>query len=208
MRKVVITGGNGGMAKVTAQKFSEAEYDVLSPERKELDVSDYNSVKEYFDKNKPDVLINAAGFIKPDRIDGSDVAVWKKHIDVNLLGVYYCIREALKHNKKTIVINIASTSGLEGRPEWSAYCASKSAVISMSQALAHEGYQSYCISPARTKTAMRKMLFPDEDQSTLIDPEEIANIVFDIIENNNKYENGINIIARKNGQTIQKISEN
>lgn len=208
MPKVLVTGGNGGIAQATAKKFRENRYEVVAPGREDLDVVDYESVKEYFQKQHPDILVNVAGYIKPEKIDGSDVSVWKKHFDVNLFGTYYCAREAIKQNKKAIIVNIASTSGLEGRPEWSAYCASKAAVISLSQALAHEGFQSYCISPARTKTPMREMLFPGEDQSNLMDPEEIAEIVFDIINNNEKYENGINIIARKNGQTFQKISDN
>ena len=68
---------------------------------------------------------------------------------------------------------------------------------------ADDGLYSVCISPGRTKTKMRKSLVPDEDQDTLLNPEELAKVVFLAIEK--KIESGSHLIVRKeNIKTILK----
>ena len=61
---------------------------------------------------------------------------------------------------------------------------------------------AYCISPHRTKSKMRKQLFPDENQETLLNPEAIGELVDDIIAG--IYPNGSHIvISKKDGIKIQ-----
>lgn len=185
--RYLITGGDGDIAKAIAEKL---EGDVYAPNRDELDVSNienvYNSVKEL----RPDVVINCAGYIKPDKVKESNQAEWIRQISVNLVGTYLVSKNALENGAK-VIINISSTSGMGGRGNWSAYCASKAGVISFTQSLAEEGVRAYCISPHRTKSKMRKYLFPDEDQETLMTPDKVADVVLDVLKG--KYNSGVNI---------------
>jgi len=194
--RVLITGGNSGIGLAIAKQLKEDGHEVLTPDKKELDVGNYRSVRTYFYEKQFDLLINCAGFIQTEKIKQS--CYWFKHISINLKGVYLTCSEILEQDNNPIIINIASTSGLKGRAGWSAYCASKAGVISFTQSLADEGYKAYCISPGRTKTKMRKGLFPNEDQSTLLDPQKIADIVKLIIAG--KYNPGDNIIVKKDEQ--------
>src|SRR5690606_36107794 len=104
-----------------------------------LDVSNENDVKNMF-KNitgkygEVDIVVSNAGYIKPSPISNTETNEWKKHIDVNLTGTFYLAREFLNQqiNDKKHFITVSSTSGMEGREDWSAYCASKAGVINFS----------------------------------------------------------------------------
>lgn len=197
INKVVITGGEGDIAQAIKEMLKD-EYVVLCPGKDELDVAFSGSIIAYMDINKPDILINNAGYIKPDRIIKSTETQWIRHIEVNLIGTYLCSKWAIKYNPDVIIINIGSTAATHGRADWSAYCASKAAVVNFTQSLHDEGIRAVCISPGRTKTKMRKALFPDEDPETLLKPEHIAEIVNGIIRNTNtlsKY-NGKELIIK------------
>jgi len=183
--KVLITGGSGDLAKAIAKRFNNC----LTPDKKELNITNYNNVKEYIKTHKPDILINCAGYIKPDSVKESDIEEWKKQIEVNLIGTYYCSREFLKYGNT--IINISSAAGLKGKPNWSAYSAAKAGVINFTKVLADEGVDAYCISPHRIDTKMRHLLFPNEDKRTLMNPDKIADVIEDIIVG--KYQKGINI---------------
>ncbi len=171
--KALISGGSGDIAIALADKLKELGWEVDTPNARVLDVTDFNSVHDYMFKKKYDLVVNNAGVIFPDDIKSSDTFNWIKTIQVNLIGTFQIIRQALNWcNPK--IINIASTSGLKGRAGWSAYCASKAGVISLTESMVEEGLDAHCIVLGRTKTKMRKSLFPDEDQSTLREVEDVV----------------------------------
>jgi NAD(P)-dependent dehydrogenase (short-subunit alcohol dehydrogenase family) len=60
---------------------------------------------------------------------------------------------------------------------------------------AEDGLYAVCISPARTRTKMRKNLFPDEDQSTLLEPSDFAEVIMKAVRM--EYESGTHIVVRK-----------
>ena len=193
-QKVVITGGNGGMAKAIAELLTKERYNVKNPGRDKLDITNFITVCKYMEIEQPDILINVAGFIKPNKIKDTKYWEWHEHINVNLTGAFYCIHYAIKYGCNT-VINIGSTSAFEGREGWGAYCASKAGLMSLTESLAKEGVNSYGLHPSRTKTKMREKLFPDEDQKTLMPPERIAEFVLKIL--NKEFKNGSHIIVKK-----------
>ena len=109
---------------------------------------------------KIDILVNNAGItggngktweLAPD--------VWRRVIDVNLIGPYLTCRaiipEMLKNGYGRIV-NIASIAGKEGNPNASHYSASKAGLIGMTKSLAKElatsNILANCITPAAAKT--------------------------------------------------------
>ena len=88
-----------------------------------------------------DILINNAGVGDFGSFEDMPVETWEKVMKVNLFGVYYVAKATLpyiKQNKEGDIVNVASTAGLKGGPNMSAYCASKAAVTSLSQSLMAE----------------------------------------------------------------------
>jgi NAD(P)-dependent dehydrogenase (short-subunit alcohol dehydrogenase family) len=204
---VVITGGSGGIATACHTLLTQAGWTVLAPNRDELDITNRQNVVTWF-ANYPTVktLINAAGFIRPASVIDSDQTIWMKHFEVNVFGAYFCTQAVLKQNPHAHIINIASTSGLEGRPEWSAYCASKAAMLSLTQSLAREQVLSHAFSPARTATPMRERLFPGEDPKTLLQANDVAEVVCQAVITPNHWPSGTNVIIKKDGLSVHPLA--
>jgi NAD(P)-dependent dehydrogenase (short-subunit alcohol dehydrogenase family) len=201
MRRVLITGGNGDIAKAIIDNLSESgDFEIFAPNKNEFDVTDIKSVNDYIKEIRPDILINNAGYIKPSVISNNNNLIEKKTLDINLFGVFNCTGALLEINKDAIIINIGSSAGTKARGEWSSYCAAKAGVIMATKCWAQEDVKTVCISPGRTATKMRKGLFPDEDQNTLLTSEQFAIIVKKAIDG--KYEYGSNIDVN-----IQNIKE-
>jgi NAD(P)-dependent dehydrogenase (short-subunit alcohol dehydrogenase family) len=111
-----------------------------------------------------DVLINNAGMIDPmARITDVDPDAWGQLIDVNVKGVLHGIRAAspaMIAGGGGTIINISSgaaTNPLEG---WSAYCASKAAVLMLTgcvhKEMADQGIRSLGLSPGTVATQMQR----------------------------------------------------
>ena len=83
-----------------------------------------------------DVLVNNAGTNVTGSLVDTDRAVWKKGIEVNLIGPFLLMREAIPHmikNRGGSIINIGSGAGIRAMANHSAYCTSKAALIMLSQ---------------------------------------------------------------------------
>jgi meso-butanediol dehydrogenase/(S,S)-butanediol dehydrogenase/diacetyl reductase len=89
-----------------------------------------------------DVLFNNAGFNKPLPFLDVDEANFNSIMRVNALGVMIGMQEVGRHMKERgrggKIINTASIAGRQGYAEFAPYCASKAAVISLTQAAARE----------------------------------------------------------------------
>ncbi|MFS0688508.1 SDR family NAD(P)-dependent oxidoreductase [Sporosarcina sp. 179-K 8C2 HS] len=192
MKKVIITGGNGDIAKgIISELKINGEYEIYAPGKEEMDVTDINSVKNYINSIDPDILINNAGYIVPTTISEYDIRNDKKSIEINLFGLFNCTGAVLNKNSEAIVINIGSSAGTKARGEWSSYCAAKAGVIMATKCWADEGVKTICISPGRTATKMRKALYPNEDQNTLLTTSQFAQVVLKAIKG--EYDYGTNI---------------
>ena len=110
-----------------------------------------------------DILVNGAGSLPgKDRVLVVDMEeeAWDKEMNVNAKGVFLMCRAAARHmidrGGGGKIINIASTSGRIGRKRFSAYCASKAAIIRFTQALAQElgphGINVNSVSPTAVDT--------------------------------------------------------
>lgn len=200
-KKVLITGGSGGIAQAVKSLLEADGYDVFAPTRSEMDVTDWESVESVVAKYVPDILINNAGYVVPRSVKEMDLVNTKKHFDINVGGVFYCTGIALKYNPELQIVNIGSAAAVESHATWSEYCASKAAVVMATKCWAEDGLYAVVISPGRTRTKMRKSLFPDEDQTTLLEPDDFAQVVMKAVRK--KYEPGTHIIVRK--QNVQQL---
>lgn len=194
MKKVLITGGNGDIALAIINKLKEiGRFDIYAPSKIELDVTDESRVRFYINSIKPDILINNAGYIKPQSIFSSQLESDLLTIDVNLKGVFNCTNAVLLNNKDAFVINIGSSAGTKKRADWGAYCATKAAVIMATKCWAEEGVKVVCISPGRTNTKMRRSLFSFEDNDTLLKAQDFAVIIIMAIQGKFCYGDNIDV---------------
>jgi 3-oxoacyl-[acyl-carrier protein] reductase len=148
-----------------------------------------------------DILINNAGFTAPMSIQQIDFADFERTIGVNLYAPFTIV-QSLLHNGNTfdLVVNIASTAGINGRSGWLTYSASKAAVISMSEVMKEElaiyGTRVVCISPGRTATDLRRTLAPDEDPTTIMQPEHVAQVIAMLASPVGRFVDSQNLVVR------------
>jgi 3-oxoacyl-[acyl-carrier protein] reductase len=192
MKSILITGGAGDWAQSFYHQFKN-EYNIFTPSRTELDISNELSVSNYFEKNSFDIVINNAGTIHPKRILESETHLWINDIQVNLIGTYLTAKAALSKNTNAVIINISSTAAFNAYPDWSSYCASKAGVVTLSKCLAKDGFNSYCLCPGAILTKFRDKF--DLPNDNVLACEDLSKHVIDII--NEKYTSGDILFVRK-----------
>ncbi|WNJ89996.1 SDR family NAD(P)-dependent oxidoreductase [Bosea sp. 685] len=88
-----------------------------------------------------DILVNNAGILKVGKLLETSEADWKAHFSVNVDGLFHMTRAVAPEmvaNRKGAIVNIASWMGKSGVASYSAYCASKFAIVGITQSLATE----------------------------------------------------------------------
>ena len=60
-RKIFIAGQEGMVGQAIYRLFKEKKYNIINCKRSELDLTNQNAVEKWFKKNKPTIVINAAG---------------------------------------------------------------------------------------------------------------------------------------------------
>lgn len=162
-------------------KVAYAAADVSSKEQVEAAIT---SLKN--DLGVADILINNAGIATFGTVLDMDPEEWKKMIDVNLMGTYYVTREVLPQlieKNGGDIINISSTNGLNGAATASAYSASKFGVIGFTESLAQEvrrnNIRVSALTPSTVATdlALDLSLIKENDETKLMQPEDIAEFI-------------------------------
>ncbi len=176
-KRAVVTGGVSGIGEAVVRRI-EAEggkvvvWDVNGGIK--VDISDHESVERAAAETIRqvggiDILVNSAGITGPTvplaefPVDG-----WKRVIDINLNGAFYCNRAVVPHmvaQNYGRIVNIASIAGKEGNPNASAYSASKAGVIGMTKSLAKELAKTSITVNAVTPAAVRTPIFDQMPQA-------------------------------------------
>jgi NAD(P)-dependent dehydrogenase (short-subunit alcohol dehydrogenase family) len=130
----------------------------------------------------PTVLVNNAALpsqagVAP--ILDMDDDVWFRTVDVNLNGLYLVTKSVGQLMRETghggCIVNISSMAGRQGLPEYGAYCATKWAMIGLTQQLAVElaphGIRVNCVCPGSTDTDMMDGTFSRSAAKYGSDPE-------------------------------------
>lgn len=149
-----------------------------------------------------DAIINNAGYTNPVSFQQIEYDDFVYTLKVDLLAPFSLVQEFIKEgNKFKYIINIASTAGMNGRPGWLTYSASKSAIITMSDVMRQElavlGTRVICVSPGRCATDLRKRLAPEEDPSTIMQPEHVSEVIAMLLSDVGTYIDSQNIVIRK-----------
>lgn len=174
----------------------------------EIDLAEPEKIPEIIDSvfetfGTINCLLNIAGYTDPQSLLTTTLENFNLTYRINVFSPFMLIRECTKYMKKNggKILNIASTAGMSARPGWLSYSSSKAAMISMSQTLTDElaeyGIKIYCISPGRCATNLRKRLAPNEDPLTIMQPDEVAFIICDLIKEDENCLDGQNIVIRK-----------
>jgi 3-oxoacyl-[acyl-carrier protein] reductase len=145
--RIVAEGGQVSLWDVDAEGLNAAAADVGARHTVALDVSDQAAVAAAAKAanqalGRIDILVASAG------ITGATAPVheypldsWRRVIDINLNGLFYCCREVAPFmiaGGYGRIVNVASVAGKEGNPNASAYSASKAGVIGLTKSLGKE----------------------------------------------------------------------
>lgn len=241
-RVIIITGAAMGLGLAAAKEFAstgvnlvlvdynekvltdaKAEVSSAFPEAKIItvvaDVSKEEAVKNYVDEavkafGRIDGLYNNAGIEgKQASITEYDVNIFKKVIDINLMGVYYGLRyviPVMQKQKFGRIVNVASVGGIRGVMNQMPYVASKHAVSGMTKNAALEygrdGILTNAIAPGAILTPMVAEAFiqvnPADPKAAeteyaqrnptkrLGQPHEVAKLVAFLLSEDNGYVSG------------------
>ena len=190
-KRVVVTGGAGGIGAATASRFLEEGAKVLVLDRDqesgkkislelsrlagvvECDVSDIVQVRSSVERaiqtmGGIDVLINNAGIsIRHDFLDITPDE-WGRVLSVNLTGVFYMAQTVARHMVEGgggVILNTASTNGIMGYRHYSDYNASKAGVIELTRSMALElapKVRVNAVAPGYVLTPMQRAEYTDE----------------------------------------------
>lgn len=106
-----------------------------------LDVSDQAAVEAFFAEVGPvDILVAAAGVCEQARLDDEDSdAVWHRAMNINVHGVYHCVKAAARTMPDGgSIVTVSSGLGKNARAGYEAYTASKHAVLGLTRCVALE----------------------------------------------------------------------
>ncbi|MBN2840221.1 MAG: SDR family oxidoreductase [Coriobacteriia bacterium] len=150
-----------------------------------------------------DLLLNIAGYAEPASLLDTTARNIETTFTVNVFALIILTRECVKYmrNSAAKILNVASTAGVTSRPGWLAYAASKAAVVSVSNTLTDElaeyGIKVYSISPGRCATELRRKLAPEEDPSTIMQPEDVAEVIATLMRDDETCLDGQNLVVRQ-----------
>jgi NAD(P)-dependent dehydrogenase (short-subunit alcohol dehydrogenase family) len=137
--KIVLNGRNEEKLQATAEDLRSKGIEVLSISG---DVSSYADCQRMMDEviahhGQLDWLVNNAGMSGGGKLEETKGQVYEQIFGINVLGSIYLSHYAIPHLRKTKggILFISSVAGMIGLPSYTAYSASKRAVIALAESL-------------------------------------------------------------------------
>ena len=197
-RTALVTGGAQGFGLDIAKRFLKSGakviiWDIDSKMIKEaineldnanlssniIDVSNYkeveNCINDITKKYNIDILINNAGITGPTApLWEYNVDMWKKVVDINLMGTFNCCKTVVPNmikNNYGRIVNVASVAGKDGNANASAYSVGKAGAIgltkSLGKELADKNIAVNAVTPAGAKTRILDQMTKEHVQRML-----------------------------------------
>lgn len=211
-KKAIITGGSRGLGKATALAFAKEGIDVAITGRNEkslqetvaelkalgvnatyalFNIGNYEEVQKGIKQiittfGSVDILVNNAGIAAFGSLNDMKVEQWSEIIQTNVMGMYFVTKEVLPYlieKNEGDIFNVASTAGLSGNANTSAYSASKFAVIGMSESLMKEvrknNIRVCTLTPSTIASDMSiKLGIANKDsEDSVLQPEDFAALI-------------------------------
>jgi meso-butanediol dehydrogenase/(S,S)-butanediol dehydrogenase/diacetyl reductase len=192
-KRVLITGGAGGIGAVTAARFLDEGCRVVLLERNQealqamqdlhpglsgvisADVSQPDQVARAFDEldgllSGLDVLINNAGISIRHRFLDISPQEWRRVMAVNLDGIFFVAQQAAHRMLASaggVIVNMGSTNALVGYHHYADYNASKAGVVELTRSMALElapTVRVNAVCPGFIMTPMQEAEYSHESQ--------------------------------------------
>lgn len=144
-----------------------------------------------------DILINSAGVNEAGGVDALPLDLWRKVLDVNLMGTLYTCKAAvplMKAQRSGDIINISSTAGRRASAAFAAYATSKFGVTGLTESLRQEvggsGIRVSIIEPGATHTEIadsitdpvaRKAIWKHVTKEGAMAPSDIADAIMFVL---------------------------
>ena len=144
-----------------------------------VDITNYSKaeecVQEITKQKNIDILINNAGITGPTTtLWEYDIEMWKKVVDINLMGTFNCCRTIVPNmikNNYGRIVNVASVAGKDGNANASAYSVGKAGAIgltkSLGKELADKNIAVNAVTPAGAKTRILDQMTKEHVQRML-----------------------------------------
>lgn len=232
-RVAVVTGGGSGIGEAICEKFAHEGARIVVADMVAqganavagkvraigqralpytVNVADYDQVAKLVEATvnefgRIDILVNCAGYSEFVPTEELPLDSWRRMIDVNLNGTYYCCiataKEMIRKNYGKI-INVSSMAGIVGVPNNAHYVASKHGVVGLTRALAIDFAKYHinvnCLCPGTTVTPLNfKIMTPEYMASRakrvplgrLAQPEDQANAALFLASSESDYVTGL-----------------
>ena len=180
-KRLIKSGANVIIWDNDQKMVEKAIEDIKSPNLSYniVDISNYSKVEECVQEitkqKNIDILINNAGITGPTAtLWEYDIEMWKKVVDINLMGTFNCCRTIVPNmikNNYGRIVNVASVAGKDGNANASAYSVGKAGAIgltkSLGKELADKNIAVNAVTPAGAKTRILDQMTKEHVQRML-----------------------------------------
>ena len=245
---VIVTGAGSGIGAATARRFAREGASVALVDREQekvnavraslgggqslshsADVASEVEVRAMVETviarfGRIDVLVNNAGVATTGPLLQLTTADWRKVMETDLDGVFFCTRAALPELLKSrgCIVNTSSVSGTGGDWNMAAYNAAKGAMTNLTRSLAMElgehGVRVNAVNPTFTATGMTEDMLGDQELvqkfleriplGRIGQPEDVADVIAFLASEDARFVTGVNLpvdggLSASNGQPRQ-----
>ena len=213
-KRAIVTGASSGIGKEVALRLLESGAQVSLVSRNPdhilhelpagsnakgyaIDLGDISQVSAKIqaivaDMGGVDIVINNAGMAYIGELIDMPLTEWQKLFDLNLTSIFQCLQATLptmRSQKSGTVINVASIAAKQGFPNWAAYCASKFALLGLTQAIMLEekphGIKIMAICPGSVDTPLWDTLGdkvpPSFNRAAMLSPATVADAIMTLV---------------------------